>query len=66
MHATDLEPLSVTVPEAARLLSMGQTTIWRLIAANELESYRIGSSRRVTMEGIRAFQRRQIEREQGE
>src|SRR5215831_17664084 len=52
--STELERLDVTVPEAARLLSMGETTIWRLIAANELESYTIGKSRRVTMEGIRA------------
>jgi excisionase family DNA binding protein len=63
MPATKLEPLDVTVPEAARLLSMGETTIWRLVASGELESYQIGKSRRVTLAGIRAFRERRIKKE---
>ncbi len=36
---------SCTVPEAARLLQVSQTTIWRWIASSKLPAYRIGPRR---------------------
>ena len=48
-----LEPLAVSPREACRLLSIGNTYLYRLIAERELDSYRDGRARRITMESIR-------------
>lgn len=53
-RGADLEPLAVTPREACRLLSIGNTRLYELIAAGELESYLDGRARRITMESIRA------------
>ena len=53
-RAADLEPLVVTPREACRLLSIGNTRLYELIGAGELESYLDGRARRVTMASIRA------------
>jgi excisionase family DNA binding protein len=45
--------LAVTPREARRLLSVGNTHLYKLIGAGELESYRDGRARRITMESIR-------------
>lgn len=47
------EPLAVSPREACRLLSIGNTYLYRLIAERELDSYRDGRARRITMESIR-------------
>jgi excisionase family DNA binding protein len=41
-----------SVPEVARLLSLSKSTIWRLIAAGELESVKRGRSRRIAAEAV--------------
>jgi excisionase family DNA binding protein len=53
-----LDPIAVSPREACRLLSIGNTRLYELIAAGEVESYRDGKSRRVTMRSIR----RRVER----
>jgi excisionase family DNA binding protein len=45
-------PLAVTPREAARLLSIGLTRIYQLLAAGELESYTEGRGRRIPMRAI--------------
>jgi excisionase family DNA binding protein len=50
----ELEPLAVAPKQACRLLGVGNTRLYQLIAAGELESYRDGRSRRITMSSIRA------------
>jgi excisionase family DNA binding protein len=49
-----LEPLAVSPRQARRLLGIGKTRLYQLVAANELKSYRDGRARRITMESIRA------------
>jgi excisionase family DNA binding protein len=39
--------------EAARLLNIGQSRLYKLLRTGELESYRDGRARRVTMRSIR-------------
>jgi excisionase family DNA binding protein len=53
-RAVDLEPLAVSPAEACRLLSIGNTRLYQLIGSAELESYRDGRARRITMRSIRA------------
>jgi len=48
------EPLVVGPREASRLLGVGNTRLYELIAAGELETYLDGRSRRITMASIRA------------
>ena len=50
----DLEPLAVAPKQACRLLGVGHTRLYQLIAAGQLESYRDGRARRIPMAGIRA------------
>jgi excisionase family DNA binding protein len=45
-------PLAVPPLEAARLLSLGMTKIYRLMRAGELVSYRDGRARRITTASI--------------
>jgi excisionase family DNA binding protein len=47
------EPLVVSPREACRLLSIGNTHLYDLIAKGEVESYLDGRARRITMESIR-------------
>jgi excisionase family DNA binding protein len=49
------EPLLCDVREAARLLAVGSSTVNELIARGELESVKIGASRRITRAGIEAY-----------
>jgi excisionase family DNA binding protein len=51
---TPPEPLVVAPREAARLLNVGNTKLYELIAAGELESDVDGRLRRITMTSIRA------------
>lgn len=50
----ELEPLAVSPRQACRLLNLGTTRLYELIAAGELESYRDGRARRITMQSIRS------------
>jgi len=55
------EPLVVSPKGAARLLSLGVTKIYELIAAQQLESYRDGAARKITVRSIKAYVERQLE-----
>jgi excisionase family DNA binding protein len=55
--ATDA-PLLCTIREAARLLAVGVSTVNELVARAELESIKIGGSRRVTRAGVEKYVRR--------
>jgi excisionase family DNA binding protein len=49
------EPLLVTVREAARLLALGRSTVYELIAAGRLPTIHIGRSVRIRVEDLRAL-----------
>lgn len=54
-------PLAVPPRQACRLLCVGLTRLYELLHAGELESYRHGRSRRITIASIRAYIARQVE-----
>ena len=53
--ATALVPLVLTAIQAARLLSVGRTTVYELIAAGDLETVHIGRSMRIPADSVHAF-----------
>lgn len=48
-------PLLLTVVEAARLLGVGRSTAYELLASGELESVHIGRSRRVPVVAVENY-----------
>jgi excisionase family DNA binding protein len=49
----DLEPLAVSPKQACRLLAIGNTRLYELIATGELATYLDGRSRRIVLQSIR-------------
>jgi len=56
------DPLLYRIREAARLLALGESTVDELIARGELESVKIGASRRITRAGLEQYVRRLVAR----
>lgn len=52
--ATD-DRLLVSVKEAARLLSLGETATWALLMSNEIPSVKVGRRRLVPVERLRQW-----------
>ncbi|MFB9427936.1 helix-turn-helix domain-containing protein [Streptoalloteichus tenebrarius] len=50
-----MEKLLYRVEDAARALSLGRTQVYALIRAGELESVKIGSSRRIPVSALQKF-----------
>jgi excisionase family DNA binding protein len=55
-----MEPLLLTVEEAAKVMSLGRTRIYDLIASHELESLKVGKSRRIVAKSIERFIERNL------
>jgi excisionase family DNA binding protein len=55
-----LEPLAVSPRRACVLIDVGNTRLYELIRDGELESYREGRARKITMQSIRARHARQL------
>lgn len=51
----DQPPILLTIPEAARLLSIGRTLTYELIASDHLEVVHIGRAVRVPLEAVHEF-----------
>jgi excisionase family DNA binding protein len=67
IHSTGLsddERLVASPRRTAVLLDCGITRVYELINAGELDSYRDGSSRKITIASIKAYVERQLERAQ--
>lgn len=47
--------LAVSPTEAARMMSLGRTKLYELIAADELKSFKLGSRRLIRVSEIEAF-----------
>ena len=56
-----LEPFVVRPRVAWRLLDCGNAYGYRLIARGELDSYRDGRARKITVESIRRYIKRQLD-----
>jgi hypothetical protein len=64
MTKEPLEPICVNVPETQRLLGgAGRSRVYELLATREIESIKIGRSRKVLLESLRAYVARQREAE---
>ncbi len=48
-------PLLLTIPQAARVLAIGRTTVYELIKARDLEPVHIGRSTRIPVESLQDF-----------
>ena len=50
-----MAPLLLTVPQAARVLAIGRTTLYALISNGAIETVHIGRAIRIPVEATRAF-----------
>ncbi|GAA2510107.1 helix-turn-helix domain-containing protein [Pilimelia columellifera] len=50
-----MEKLLYDPREAARVLSLGRSTVYELMASGRLRSIRVGRSRRIPAEALREF-----------
>lgn len=50
---TAMDPLLISVQEAARTLSVGRTSIYQLIKSGELETMKLGRRRLITIQSLR-------------
>ena len=48
-----MEPLAVSIKDAAKALGLGRTTIYAMIADGRLEAFKVGRRTLVRMESIR-------------
>jgi excisionase family DNA binding protein len=48
-------PMLLTIPQAARVLAIGRTSVYELIGSGSLEVVRIGRSVRVPVEALESF-----------
>lgn len=56
---TDASQIAYKIPNAARVLDMGVRKVWALVHSGEIESFKIGSSRRVTRQALLDYIERQ-------
>ncbi len=50
-----VEPICVRVNDAARMIGVGRTKLYQLIATGELETVKIGKATRVTTASLQKF-----------
>jgi excisionase family DNA binding protein len=50
-----VKPMLLTIPQAARVLAIGRTTMYELIAEGAIEVVRIGRSARIPVDAVRSF-----------
>lgn len=55
------DPICVRVNDAARMIGVGRTKLYALIAAGEIETVKLGKSTRVTTASLHDLIRRQRE-----
>ena len=50
-----IDPISVRIPEAIRMIGVGRTTIYQLIASGDLEAAKVGRSTVVFVDSVRRY-----------
>mgnify|MGYP002780297856 CR=1 FL=1 len=53
------DPICVKVTDAARMIGVGRTKLYELIASGEIEVIKLGKSTRITTASLRELVRRQ-------
>ncbi|MGW8201212.1 helix-turn-helix domain-containing protein [Sphingomonas bisphenolicum] len=53
------EPICVRINEAARMIGVGRTKLYELIAAGEIETVKLGKATRITTASLHDLVRRQ-------
>ena len=61
-HGQAPEKLAYTVQEAAEMLSLSRSLVYRLIDAGEIQTIKFGRARRITFRQLDAFIRAQEQR----
>jgi excisionase family DNA binding protein len=56
-------PLVYSVEEAAGVLGIGRTFMFRLVATGQVESFKIGSRRKITRHALDTYIARQLARQ---
>lgn len=56
-----MEPLAVSAPEAARLLSVSKPKVYELMGREDFPSFKLGGRTLVSVDGLRAWVQRQAE-----
>lgn len=59
MTVPPVDPICVRINDAARMIGVGRTKLYELIAAREVETVKLGKSTRVTTASLRELVRRQ-------
>lgn len=54
-----VEPICVKVNEAARMIGVGRTKLYQLIATGDVEVVKLGKSTRITVASLRELIKRQ-------
>jgi excisionase family DNA binding protein len=54
-NGADDEPFAYTVPQAAKKLAIGKRSMWHLVHTEQVESVKIGASRRIPREALLAY-----------
>lgn len=49
------DQMAYKVPHAAKVLDLGVRTVWQLVKDGEIESIKIGTSRRIPRAALEAF-----------
>ena len=55
-----MEPLALSINDAAKALGLGRTSIYAMIADGRLEAFRLGRRRLVRMESIKRLVAAQV------
>jgi excisionase family DNA binding protein len=64
-HPPGAEPVLYSVEEAADLLGIGRTFMFRLIRTGQIQSFKIGKRRKITSDAIHEYINR-LQREQAD
>ncbi len=59
-----MEPIALPPKDAFAAIGVGVTKGYELIAAKELETFKVGRATRITTDSIRAYVARQLEQRQ--
>jgi hypothetical protein len=56
----EIDPLAVSPKKASALLDVGLTQLYQLLGSREIESFRVGKSRKVLVASLNAYVARQV------